>query len=262
MKPALKSEFKKLFSVRSTYGWMLAALVFLLIGAFYADGYKNSANIASGIDKGTLFIAATLAHLPNIIALFGGLIAILLITHEYRHNTIIYTLTASNSRTKVLLSKILTIFSFTFIYSVLYTAIAVGLIYAGAALAHHNIPHQDINYLTFFSKTLFMVEGYALASLLFGTIIRNQVGAIAALLILPGTLESLLSLVLKSKSVYLPFTALAQVTQPPVIPGTHPVRDLPSTGSLTPIKGAIVFLIYLVIGWLVGWYLFMRRDAN
>jgi len=262
MIPSLKSEFKKLLTVRSTYGWLAVALVFLLIGAFYADGYKDSANLAAGADKGTLFIAATLAHLPNLISLFGGLIAILLITHEYRHNTIIYTLTASNSRSKVILSKILTVFCFTFIYSVLFTAIALGLIFAGAALAHHNIPHQDINYLTYFGKTLFMVEGYALAALLFGTIIRNQVGAIAALLILPGTLEGLLSLVLKSKSVYLPFTALTQVTQPPVIPGAHPVRDLPSTGYLSPEKGAIVFLCYLAGAWLIGWYLFLRRDAN
>lgn len=262
MRPALKSEFKKLLSVRSTYGWCLVTLAFLLIGAFYADGFKDSANLQAGADKGTLFIASTMAHLPNVIALFGGLIAILLITHEYRHNTIIYTLTASNSRTKVVLSKIITILCFTLVYSILFTAIAVGLIYAGAALAGHTIPHQNVNYITFFGKTLFFVEGYALAALLFGTIIRNQVGAIAALLILPGTLESLLTLVLKKNAVYLPFTALTQVTQPPVIQGTHPFRDLPSANSLSPVKGAIVFLCYLIGAWIIGWYLFLKRDAS
>jgi ABC-type transport system involved in multi-copper enzyme maturation permease subunit len=262
MIPTLKSEFKKLLSVRSTYGWCLVTLIFLLIGAFYADGYKDSANLQARPDKGALFIASTLAHLPNVIALFGGLIAILLITHEYRHNTIIYTLTASNSRSKVILSKIITILGFTFVYAILFTAIALGLIFAGAALANHAIPHQDVNYVTFFGKTLFFVEGYTLAALLFGTLIRNQVGAIAALLILPGTLESLLTLVLKQNSVYLPFTALTQVTQPPVIQGVHPVRDLPTTGSLSPAKGAFVFLCYLVGGWIIGWYLFLRRDAS
>jgi ABC-type transport system involved in multi-copper enzyme maturation permease subunit len=261
---SLKSELKKLMSVRSTYGWCLVALIFLLIGAFYADGFKDSANLQSGPDKGSLFIASTIAHLPNVIALFGGLIAILLITHEYRYNTIIYTLTASNSRTKTLLSKIITVLGFTLVYSILFTAISVGLIYAGAALAHNVIPHQDINYLTFFGKILFFVEGYTLAALLFGTLIRNQVGAIAALLILPGTLESLLTLVLKKNSVYLPFTALSQVTQPPVIGGAkaaHPARDL-VTGSLSPAKGAVVFLCYLVVSWVIGWYLFLRRDAT
>lgn len=263
MIPALKSEFKKLTSVRSTYGWCIVALVFLIIGAFYADGFKDSANILAGPDKGTLFIAGTLAHLPNVIALFGGLIAILLITHEYRYNTIIYTLTASNSRTKVVFSKILTVIGFTFVYSILFTAISVGFIYAGAAAAHHVIPHQDINYLAFFGKTLFFVEGYALAALLFGTIIRNQVGAIAALLILPGTLESLLALVLKKNSVYLPFTALSQVTQPPTLKGAvpaHPAHDL-VTGYLSPVKGAVVFSCYLVGVWIIGWYLFLKRDA-
>lgn len=264
MIPTLKAEFKKLMTVRSTYGWCLVALAFLLIGAFYADGFKDSTNIISGPDKGTLFIAGTLAHLPNVIALFGGLIAILLITHEYRYNTIIYTITASNSRSKVILSKLIAVISFTFIYSVIFTAIAVGLIFAGAAAAHHTIPHQDINYLTYFGKTLFFVEGYSLAALLFGTIIRNQLGAVAALLILPGTLESLLSLVLKKNSVYMPFTALSQVTQPPVINGAvpaHAARDL-TMGSLSPVKGAVVFLCYLIGAWIIGWYLFIKRDVT
>jgi ABC-2 type transport system permease protein len=260
----LKSEFKKLLTVRSTYGWTFLTLVLLLIGAFYADGYKDSANITSGPDKGTLFIASTLSHLPNVIALFAGLIAILLITHEYRHNTIIYTLTASNSRSKVILSKIMAVFCFSLLYSLLFTVVGLALIYFGAALAHHSIPPQNINYLTYFGKTLFFVEGYTLAALLFGTLIRNQLGAVAALLILPGTIESLLTLVLKKNSVYLPFTALSQVTQPPVIAGAkaaHPANDL-ITGSLSPLKGAVVFLCYLVAVWIIGWILFLRRDAT
>jgi ABC-2 type transport system permease protein len=251
---ALKAEFKKLLTIRSTLG--------LLLGAFYADGFKDSATIASGPDHGTLFIAGTLSHIPNVIALFAGLIAILLITHEYRHNTIIYTLSSSNSRSKVILSKVVSVFCFTLLYSLLFTAISIGLIYAGAALAHHTIPHQTINYVTYFGKTLFFVEGYALAALLFGTLIRNQIGAIAALLILPGTLESLLTLVLKNNAVYLPFTALSQVTQPPVIAGAKAAHPGPDMGVLTAPKGALVFLCYLVVGWIIGWYLFVKRDAN
>jgi ABC-type transport system involved in multi-copper enzyme maturation permease subunit len=262
MMASLKSEFKKLLTVRSTYGWALLTLVLLLIGAFYADGYKDSANIAAGADKGRLFIAGTLAHLPNVIGLFAGLTAVLLITHEYRHNTIIYTLTASNSRSKVIFSKIIAIICLSFVYSILFTTIGLGLIYAGAALANNTIPHQDINYLTYYGKTLFFVEGYSLAALLFGTLIRNQIGAVAALLILPGTVESLLTLVLKNNAVYLPFTALTQVTQPPVIPGAQPAHPDFQTGSLAPLHGAGVFLAYLVIGWIITWYLFLRRDVN
>lgn len=264
MIPAIKSEIKKLFTVRSTYGWSLLTLVLLLIGAFYADGYKDSANIIAEPDKGTLFISGTLAHLPNLIALFAGLIAILLITHEYRHNTIIYTLTASNSRSKVILSKVATVVVFSLVYSLLFTAVGLGLIFTGAALAHHAIPHQNISYLAYFGKTLFFVEGYALAALLFGSLIRNQVGAIAALLILPGTIESLLTLVLKKNSVYLPFTALSQVTQPPVIAGAKPAHAATDliTGSLTPVKGAVVFLCWLIGGWAITWYLFLKRDAS
>jgi hypothetical protein len=65
--------------------------------------------------------------------------------------------------------------------------------------------------------------------------------------------------------VYLPFTALQQVIQAPTIAGfaaVHPARDASTTGYLSSVHGAMVFLLYLVVGYIVGWYLFLRRDAN
>ncbi|HSW78648.1 MAG TPA: ABC transporter permease subunit [Candidatus Babeliales bacterium] len=268
MIPGIKAEFKKLLSVRSTYILMLG---FLLLGAFisfYVHGYKDSGlpNITGQSPQdqagAALFLASSITSIPNILSVAGALIALLLLAHEYRYNTIVYTLTASNSRSKVLASKIIAIFCLVFVYTLVSTAILLGLVLAGVAIGGHSLPHQDINYLVFFAKSIFFAESFAMAGLLFIALIRNQVGAIAALLILPNTIEGLLSLLLKNNSVYMPFTALQQVIQGPVIKGARPAHPDNPMGTLSALHGAEVFLVYLVVAWVVTWYLFLKRDAT
>lgn len=266
MVPTLKAEFKKLLTIRSTYGWILLAVVIVGIFSFYGEGFKDAAQITQHpklAEQGTLFIAGTITQMANFISLFAGIIALLLITHEYRYNTITYTLTASNSRTRVLASKIMAVLGFVFVYSLLATLYGIGMIFLGLAFSHNALPHQDINYLTYVGKALFNAEGFALVALVFGALIRNQVGSLAALFIIPGSVEALLSLLLKNNAIYLPFTALSQVIQAPTIAGAKPEHPNPNiTASLSPAKGAVVFLIYLVIAWAIAWYLFLRRDAT
>jgi ABC-type transport system involved in multi-copper enzyme maturation permease subunit len=270
MMATLRSEFKKLLSIRSTYFLML---IFLLLGAFisfYVHGFKDSGlaiytgNSPLDHTRASLFVAGFVTQIANVTSVACALIALLLLAHEYRYNTIVYTLSASNSRTKVLVSKILAVLCLVLVYSVIATAILLALIWAGAAAAGHPLPHQNINFLTFFAKTVFYCEAFAMAGLLFATLIRNQVGAIAALLILPNTVEGLLSLLLKQHSVYMPFMALQQVIQGPTIKNAapaHPMQDS-GLGTLSAHKGALVYLIYLAAGWLIAWYLFLRRDAT
>lgn len=265
MMSQLRSEFKKIFTVRSTYGWILLALILVGIFAIYGEGFNDASNLVKSKANGpgaSLFIAGTINQMANFIAIFGGIIALLLITHEYRYNTITYTLTASNSRTKVLFSKILAVAGFVFVYSVLLGALGIAMIYLGLALSHNVLPHQEINYLTYVGKILFYSESYALAALALGFLIRNQVGAFASLFIIPGPVEALIGLLLKHNAVYLPFMALNEVIQGPVVGGAHPAHpDNGDTGFLTPLHGAEVFLVYLVVVWLITWFLFLRRDS-
>jgi ABC-2 type transport system permease protein len=246
----IKAEFRKLFSVRSTY---IVSVLFLgLAGfiAFYVQGYRGELTIDSH------YLFNTLQGSANTLALAGALIALLLLSHEYRYSTIIYTFTASNSRSKVLISKMLTILSFVFVYSLISSAIVLGLAALGTVAGGHTMPHQDINYFIYLAKSIFICEGYGLVGLLLVALIRNQVGAIAVLFIVPNTLESLLSLLLKHNSVYMPFTALSQVVQ------TTPTMSNGSVGHLSPPHGALVFSAYLIFGWIIAWILFLRRDAN
>lgn len=272
MNSAIKAEFKKLLTVRTTYGLMLIFLLLSGFFSFYVHGYRDSQAqnlILSGnspIDqaRAALFAASSINQIANVVAVAGSLIALLLLAHEYRYNTIVYTLTAANRRSKVLAAKIIAVLGLVLVYSVVATAVSLILVYLGAAAAGHSLPAQDISFWTFFAKSVFFCEAFAMAALLFVTLIRNQIGAIAALLILPNTVEGLLTLLLKNNAVYLPFTALQQVVQGPTIKNAvaaHPARDA-ANGFLSAPRGALVFLCYLVVAWIIAWYLFLRRDAN
>jgi ABC-type transport system involved in multi-copper enzyme maturation permease subunit len=252
MMAAIKSELRKILTVRSTYGISLFFL--LLTGAisFYGVGYK-----ATPSDLNQHLLSGTLPNLPGVIAFAGAFVALLLAAHEYRYNTIVYTLSASNSRMKVLVAKLTAAFSFTFIYSILVTAICFGLMVAGVLAAGHSLPHQDINYLSYFIKTIFTCEGFAMFALLVPTLVRNMQASVAVLLIVPNTLEALISALIKSSDKWLPFRSLSQVTAiQPTLPKGAPAPDL-----VSPLHGAVIFLIFLAAGWLIGWYLFLRRDA-
>ena len=138
----------------------------------------------------------------------------------------------------------------------------MGLTVAGLAASGHHLPHQDINFVAFFAKVVFFSEAYALVGLVSAALIRNMLAAAAVLLIVPNTVEGLLSLVLKQNSVYMPFTALSQVVQPPVLQGAVAAHPDASTGYLSAPRGALVFMAYLVVAWLITWYVFVHRDAN
>lgn len=256
MIPALKAEFRKLLTVRSTY--VITGLTFLAMGfvSFYAEGLKGGVRTGPGAN---LYLASSITEHSTLLSLLGALVALLLFTHEYRYNTIMYTLTAASSRTKVLLAKTIAVATYIFGFVIISGGIGLLGMIMGMAMAGHALPHQDLSILVYFGEMLFYCEGWALAALLFAALLRNQVAAVAVLLIAPNTVEALLSLFLKQHTVFLPFTALNQVI---VGPSQLEFSAPSATGTLPPIKGALVFLAYLVAGWLVTWYLFVRRDAN
>ncbi|MDB5160884.1 MAG: hypothetical protein JWO96_264 [Candidatus Saccharibacteria bacterium] len=251
MKAALKAELRKLLTVRSTYILTGIAVLIMAFVSFWIMGYKYSGHIDSN------FLNYNALQAMPVISLFAVIVAILLMGHEYRHNTIFYTLTASNSRSKVLASKILAVLGYVLVLTIAATAINLLLMNYGHNLAGHPLPHQDLNLADVITKGLFYVVGFALAGLLFATLIRNLIFAIVFMLIVPNTVESLLTLLLKHKAVYLPFSALSQVI------GTQGSNNGPlDMGHLSPGRGAAVFGAYLVVGWLITWILFLRRDAN
>jgi ABC-type transport system involved in multi-copper enzyme maturation permease subunit len=240
---AIKAEFRKLLTVRSTYVIVVIGLLLELIFAFWVNGYKASPEAV----RNQFFLSEQVSGAVLAVSLLGALVGILLMTHEYRYNTIMYTLTLTNSRSKALLAKVIAVSVFAITFTVIMAVMSPLLAYLGAQLAGLELGSQTIYYSSLIWRTLFFGWAYVMVGLLFATLIRSQVGTIVAIFLLPGIIEELLTLVLKEDSKYLPFRSLAAVLE---------------NGAISHEKGALLFCAYLLGGWLVAWLLFLRRDAN
>ncbi|HVS58743.1 MAG TPA: ABC transporter permease [Candidatus Saccharimonadales bacterium] len=244
---SLKSEFRKLLTVRSTYIITILVLAFISFIAFYVEGWRLNVRDLADPHQLTNDVFGALG-----LSVFGAIIAILLMTHEYRYNTVMYTLTNSSSRTRVLLSKAIVISAYAVFLTVIISVLSPLASYLGIHAHGHTLAPQTFNVGDVAWRSLFYGWSYGVAGLLLAVLIRSQVGAIAALFVLPGAIEPLLGQLFKHNAVYLPFTAQGQII------GQGAMASPP----LDPGKAAVVFCIYLVVGWVIAWVLFLRRDAN
>lgn len=255
MKHLIKAEFRKLFTVRSTY--IITAIALLMVGfiSFYVQGMR-----AGEVVNDPKYLTNVIFDGVNFIAGFISLIALLLMSHEFRYNTITYTLTSANSRTKVLIAKIAAVTVFTTALILLMSLLSPLLAYLGTQINDLEVARQTIDYGNILWRVLFAGFGNAMAGLLVAALIRNQVGSLAALFLIPTTAETLLTLLLKQKAIYLPFSALNEVIS--TVNTRFPEEDGFVQGRLSPGKGALVFSVYLIVGWVIAWLLFLRRDAS
>lgn len=250
MAPTIKAEFRKLFTIRSTYILIGLSLALVALLCFYFEGYRgNTGSPASKLAPTAL--QEIVSNGAGLAAVFTTIIAILFMAHEYRYNTIMYTLTTNARRSRVLLAKLFTIILFSVGCGLLAVAVALGSYMLGLSLRDATLPTQNFDVLTHVGRVAFYYMGYALIGLLIATVARSVVVAIATLLIFPITVEPLLGLVLKENTKYLPFTALDSTVGAAITERT-----------LTPGSAIVVTCGYLVVGLVITWVLFVRRDAS
>jgi ABC-2 type transport system permease protein len=245
---SLKAELRKIYTVRSTYGILAFCFVIMCVFAFWVEGYKagDGSRTVTDVHKIAFLVRDAVGNL----AFFGGLVGILAMAYEYRYNTIMYTLTASKSRLRILISKVFAVSIFSVFFTLFVTIMVLILMFIGISIKGPSLSHQEFP-LDIIWRALFTSWGYAMAGLLLASLIRQQVGAIAAFFAIPIFIEQLAGLALKDNRIYLPFTALSQVTV------TNGLKNV-----LSPGKAALVFGTYLIVGWIIAWYLFLKRDAN
>ena len=248
MTKEIRAELRKVFSVRSTYALLGLSLFLLGLLGFYVAGWHTDKGELANPDR--LYMIAQQAI--NGLAIFPAIVGVLLFTHEFRYNTISYSLTLSNNRSKVLAAKVIVV-SLLAIVTTLFIAAAAPLL-AKLAMNINNLHlvHQHFYYGSLLWKGLVFGWGMAMAGLVFAALIRNQIGAIVSLFIVPNTVEGLLSIWLKKNTVYLPFSALHQMLG---------AGDSVNGATLSPFHAMLVFLAYLVVAWAIAWYLFIKRDA-
>lgn len=245
MLDSIKAEFKKVRTIRSTYFLLGFALLLVIFFAFYVEGLKAGlAPVAT--DKLAGVVTSTVA----VVSIFITFIGVFLVTHEYRYNTINYTLTLARNRTRVLLAKIFVISVIAVVSAIVFGALAPILTDLGIKAAGHTLPPQNFHVFDLFWRAVFFVWAWCMLTLMMSVLIRIQTAVIAAIFILPGTIESLIGLLIKDNVVYLPFSALQSVVQ---------------TNTTQPIsyqRAALVTIVYVVVGWIITWQVFLHRDAN
>jgi hypothetical protein len=232
MRPALKSEFKKLLTIRSAYVITLSVILITGLATYLSTGpvveipanqqQQAAPQQPSPPDKTAQTKSSAPAPAPKVVkqlppekvlsnlsdaiqpmSLLMAIIVILLMAHEYRYNTITYTLTASNRRSKVLASKlivgvsVITVLNLTAALVLLFFLPAVEVIFSNLLVTHNVEPAK-----------------------------------------------------------FLPFSALNQVAN--IVGGQ--VSD--KTTPVTLAHCLVVFSLYLIPLWIVSWYLFIKRDAN
>ncbi|MBA2279521.1 ABC transporter permease [Candidatus Saccharibacteria bacterium] len=251
MRNSLKSEFLKLATVRSTYVLALIAAIITTFFALYVEGYKGEGEMATSALSKDAF-TELIPNVGNITASFAAVVLILFFVHEYRYNTIMHTLTATNSRTKALAAKLLAAAAYSAVFALLMIGVGLLMYLLGVSLRGGTLAPQVFSPLATIGKSVFYTVGYSLLGALFAVLTRNLAAAIVLLLFGLGTVEALLGLLLKHNNIYLPLTTLHQVL------GSARIED----GAMTPLRAAALFAVYLIVGWAIGWYLFLKRDAN
>jgi len=247
MLPAIKAEFRKLLTVRSTYFISLFSIALVIFFSFYVEGIRgaDSAMVSAKLENEIL-------NAVGLMPIFGAIVAILLVAHEYRYNTIMYTLTAINRRSKVLLAKIVALVSYTIVYVLVGTALGVLAMYIGLHIKDISLISQHVAWGEIAWRIVFYSLAYVLLGFILAILFRNVVASIVTIFILPSTAEPLLGLLLKDNSKYLPFSSLERVISP----------EVHSSPGLTAASAAVVFSIYLVVFGIVAWILFLDRDAT
>ena len=247
MMNTLKSEFRKLLTVRSTYFIVLICLAMVALFAGYGDGFRaTAANVQD---------PSWLAHESYSAITFVGLIAalagLLLFGHEYRYNSIMYTLTSSNNRLKSLLAKVLVVSTFALVTCIIFAFFSPLCSIIGIHLAGHTLGPQVFNIWEVLWHCMFVGWGYAMFAFILVAIIRSQVGAIVAYLMIPLIGENIIANIFKSTAHYMPFMSLQLVTPAgPVINGASLQHNI------------TVVLAYVVVGLAASAILFSKRDAN
>jgi ABC-type transport system involved in multi-copper enzyme maturation permease subunit len=303
----LKSEFRKLLSIRSTYILLSIALVIVGLAAYFGtsgETYEKAVCQSSGevlytrdytderlqqagpeeICGGNVTITAEttkdlhkerllfgLQETVPIVVTFVSIILVLLVAHEFRYNTINYTLTISSSRSKVLLAKLVVAVLFTLLTTLLAVGVSLAVTSAAISLKDLTLPAQDYNWLYVVSRHLVYALGYTLFAVGVAVLVRNLTVAVAAVFIFP-ILDEIAGLLLAIRDIEptkaLPFSALGRFgnvtldVAPGMADEAAEFASVSATLPATALGALTVFAVYLVALWAITWYLFLRRDAN
>lgn len=251
----IRAELRKLFTTKLWLWLLLGACVLsggsaaLLIG--FAE--EAAASPESGIPplESEAFTQLALAAGANAVVFFL-ILGIIGMTQEYRHRTATPTFLVTPRRGQVVLSKLLTYFGISLLFSIVVNAVvlAVAVPWLSAKGAPVSLSGENLEVLM---SSVGAAALYGMVGVGLGALLRNQVAAIVGALIYLFVAEPILRSVPATASAYkyLPGGTLESITATTV-----------NTDLLQRWQGALLLAAYGVVLAIVGWVFAVRRDIS
>jgi ABC-type transport system involved in multi-copper enzyme maturation permease subunit len=252
----IRSEWTKIWSVRSTF-WTLLTLIVTTIGfsVLFAWGASTHLDQMSPSDRAHLDVTFNSMSGLMLGQLAIAVLGVMVVTTEFSTGGIKSTLTAVPNRGRVLLAKAI-------VFAIVATVVGMITVFGAFYAAMPFWAHQHLAAHLSDPSVLRAVIGaglYVLASGLFGfafgALIRHTAGAItivvALLFVVPLILNALPNTAW-GRWIYEHFTSNA---------GSMIATTVPQVKGLAPWTGYITFTIWWVVPLIIGAYLMRRRDA-
>jgi ABC-type transport system involved in multi-copper enzyme maturation permease subunit len=240
----IKAELLKIRSTRTTIGLALGMIGLVVLFALLSGLLTKAHHLMSSQDQVGLLSVGSFS------GVFSALAGIMLITSEYRYGTIRPTFLFSPRRSRVLVAKLA---------AGLLAGLALGVAgqALGSAIGIAILAARGIPYAPGTGTTALLLGGTLAASALWGAIgvglgaiLRNQVGAIIALLAWGFVVENLLFAFVPSVGRFAPVHA------------EDGLFGLTSKHLLSPAAGAATLIAWTAALAAVGVVLAARRDVG
>lgn len=251
----VRAEWTKLFTTRVWIGMLLGAVA--LVGGFTAlfTGLagRTGTNGQQGLPPVTdpQFQQVALAQIGGA-TVFVVILGIIGMTQEYRHRTATPTFLTTPRRGQVVLAKVLAYLLVGIPFALIVTGVnlAVLEIYARARGAAPDLSGDNLRVIVGAAVALVI---YAVIGVGVGALLRNQVGAIVAVLVFLYVVEPVISSigVIASAYKWLPGGAVAAMT-----------TSYGGPGVLAPWQGGLLLLGYGLLAAVLGTLLTVRRDIS
>jgi ABC-2 type transport system permease protein len=239
-----RAELLKIRSTRTTIGLILGMIALILLFTLLTGLLSHPSGLASKEDQRSFLSLGSLA------GVFSALAGALLVTSEYRYGTIRPTILFNPARSHVLTAKIVAGALAGIVFGVLGEAI-------GWAIGYAILEGRGITIVLSSSDVLLLALGGLVGVALwgaigtaFGTIIRNQVGAVITLLAWGFVVDNLLFGLVPSVGRFVPTRA------------SDALMGLKTQHLLSPGAGAIVLIAWAAALAAGGIALTARRDIN
>ena len=244
---AIRSEIRKILTLRSTYVILGIGLLIVVLMNGWVNGYKHPGPINSN------FLSGVITSTIEFTSFLLGIVVLLQVSHEYRYNTMYHTMTLARRRRTILLAKAVVASLAMFAGAALFVVVGIASGAVGVAASGDSMGAQSIAWSDMLTRGAVYVWGAGMYALIIAVLLRNQVGAIIVYLFGVDIAEQLLSLLLKSNAGYLPFRALET---------TMMEMNNQVQGFFSPEKSMVIVLAWIVAAGAAAWLLFEHRDAN